>query len=178
MEIRSLLPTMLEALHELDEDAVADAVLLEAPGIGKDVDAVIAASGGDARLQRVTGARRRRALASSTLAWTASGTATLECALLGVPMVVGYRLHAVTASLARVMVRVPNVALVNLIAGREIVPELLQRNWRSTRLARATVGILESDAEMQRAGLAEVRERLGAPGASRRAAEAVAEYLA
>jgi len=93
-------------------------------------------------------------------------------------MIVGYRLHALTAALARVMVRVPHVALVNLIAGRRLAPELLQRQWRRERLVEETRELLAAAAEDQRMGLAEVRQRLGKPGASRRAAEAVAEHLA
>ena len=92
-------------------------------------------------------------------------------------MVVGYRLQPVSYAIARLMVRVPNVALVNLIAGRTVVPELLQNEWRPDNLSAVTSEMLEGGTAAQKAGLAEARSRLGSPGASRQAAEAVAEYL-
>jgi lipid-A-disaccharide synthase len=125
----------------------------------------------------VVGEQRRRALAKSALAWTASGTATLECALLDVPMIVGYRLKAISFALARLLVRVPHVALANLIAGERMAPELLQGQWNPTELARVTMAELAGGGGRQRPALAMIRERLGAPGASRAAAFAVAEYF-
>ena len=92
-------------------------------------------------------------------------------------MVVGYRLQTISYAIARLLVRVPNVALVNLIAGSTVVPELLQQDWEPGRLAGITRDLLGSDCRDQRSGLATVRERLGGPGASLRAAEAVAEHL-
>jgi len=94
-----------------------------------------------------------------------------------VPMVVGYRLQPVSYAVAKLLVRVPNVALVNLIAGRSVVPELLQREWTPDRLWATTVKMLEDGTATLREGLSEARSRLGGPGASRHAAEAVAEYL-
>jgi lipid-A-disaccharide synthase len=92
-------------------------------------------------------------------------------------MVVGYRLRPLSFAIAKRLVRVPNAALVNLIAGRTVVPELLQRDWNPGELAAITVDLMSGGIEVQRAGLADVRARLGPPGASRHAAEAVAEYL-
>ena len=92
-------------------------------------------------------------------------------------MVVGYRLQPVSYAIAKLLVRVPNVALVNLIAGRTVVPELLQKAWNPDRLSAVTSKLLEDGTTTLRAGLAEARSRLGSPGASRKAAEAVAEYL-
>jgi lipid-A-disaccharide synthase len=92
-------------------------------------------------------------------------------------MIVGYRLQPLSYAIAKLLVRVPNVALVNLIAGRTLAPELLQKAWNPDRLAAETLGLLDKGGAAQRTGLTEVRERLGGPGASRRAAEAVAEYL-
>ncbi|MCK5376959.1 MAG: lipid-A-disaccharide synthase [Acidobacteria bacterium] len=177
MEVRQLLPVMLRALERMPVEQVNDAVLVEAPGMAQAIDTVLDQCGSDRRMRRITGESRRRELAASSLAWTASGTATLECALLGVPMVVGYRLQALSFAIARLLVRVPNAALVNLIAGSTIAPELLQKAWEPQRLASISTVLLADGAELQRAKLVEVRERLGSPGASRRAAEAVAEHL-
>lgn len=178
MEVRQLLPAMLGALRRLPSDEVAEAVLIEAPGMAGFVSEVAERHGWDPRLRRIAGDRRRHELAASELAWAASGTATLECALLDVPMVVGYRLRGLSYALARLLVRVPHVALVNLIAGQRLAPELLQAQWRPEVLAEVTGRLTGSGREVQRAGLTVVRQRLGAPGASRRAAEAVTEYLA
>jgi lipid-A-disaccharide synthase len=177
MEVRQLLPVMLETLQKTPASIIREVVLVEAPGVSDIVGAAILECGSDSRLRRVRGEERRHELARSEVAWTASGTATLECTLLDVPMVVGYRLQPVSYALAKLLVKVPNVALVNLIANRTIVPELLQTAWRSDQLRAATAMLLEGGAQPQRAGLAEARARLGGPGASRRAAEAIAEYL-
>jgi lipid-A-disaccharide synthase len=177
MEVRQLLPVMLDSLRRLTPSMVGEAVLIEAPGMADEVETILADHGGDPRLLRVSGEERRRELARSEVAWTASGTATLECTLLDVPMVVGYRLQPVSFALAKLLVRVPNVALVNLIAGRTVVPELLQKAWNPDRLSAVTSKVLEDGTTAQRAGLAEARAQLGSPGASRQAAEAVAEYL-
>ena len=80
-------------------------------------------------------------------------------------------------ALARLLVRVPHVALVNLIANRRVAPELLQARWNPDELAAATRKLLDGEAEGQREALAEVRRRLGGPGASSRAADAVEEHL-
>lgn len=177
MEVRQLLPVMMETIQMMPPAQVKAAVLVEAPGMESEIDRILATCAVDSRLRRVRGEGRRSELARCELAWTASGTATLECALLDVPMVVGYRLQPITYALARLLVRVPNVALVNLIAGRTVVPELLQKVWCPERLAAVTSEIFGSDAADQKKGLAEARALLGRPGASRQAAEAIGEYF-
>jgi lipid-A-disaccharide synthase len=177
MEVRQLLPVMLASLRRMAPARVGEAVLVEAPGMAAEVEAIVDEHGGDSRLRRVAGEDRRRELGNSEIAWTASGTATLECTLLDVPMVVGYRLQALSYAVAKLLVRVPNVALVNLIAGRSLVPELLQKEWNPDRLSAVTTKLIEEGTATLREGLSEARTRLGRPGASRQAAEAVAEYL-
>ena len=176
MEIRNLLPTMIRTVDRLDGGVASEAVLVQAPGVGEIVDEVFAEVAGGDRIRRVSGPDRRRELASSALAWTASGTATLECALLDVPMIVGYRLQPLSYAVAKLLVRVPHVALVNLIAEERIVPELIQREWSSENLETASRRLLDGGFAEQLCSLERVRERLGAPGASRRAAEAVLEH--
>ncbi len=178
MEIHQLLPVMIDALRALSAELVREAVLVEAPGVAGVVDGVLEACPGDSRLRRVRGDLRRRELAQASLAWTASGTATLECALLDVPMIVGYRLRPFSFALAKLLVRVPHVALVNLIAEEAVVPELLQGRWTPGVLARESERLLLGAGAEQRRGLTTVRRRLGGQGASRSAAEAVAEHLA
>jgi lipid-A-disaccharide synthase len=117
-------------------------------------------------------------LAACTAAIVASGTATVEAALLGAPMVVVYRLSALTYALGRRFVTVPHFAMVNLIAGRRIVPEVIQHEFTPERVAAEVVSLLEGPRRVaMQADLAEVRSRLGARGGSRRAAEAVLPFL-
>jgi lipid-A-disaccharide synthase len=104
----------------------------------------------------------------------ASGTATLEAALAGLPMVVAYRLNPVTYLLARLLVRVGHIALPNLILGREVVPELVQGRCTGEAIAEALRRYLEDrDASARaRSALRDLRDRLGSPGVFDRAAAA------
>jgi len=114
-------------------------------------------------------------LASGTVSVVASGTATVEAALLGAPMIVVYRLAPLTYLLGRRLVKVPHFAMANLIAGERVVPEVIQRELTPERVAAEVRALLDAPArrERMREGLAEVRRRLGEPGASARAAAAV-----
>lgn len=124
-------------------------------------------------------ARTDDVLQISDVAITASGTATVQSALHGRPMVVVYRLSPLSYRLARRFVHVDHVAMVNLIAGRRIVPELIQYDCTPTNIAAETIALLTNPdrADEMRRGLAEVRTKLGAPGASGRAAEAVLDLI-
>ena len=82
------------------------------------------------------------AYAAASVALTKSGTSTLELALAGVPMAVTYRVNPVSAAIARRAIRVPHVAMVNLLAGREVVPELLQADCRADRLETIVLELL------------------------------------
>jgi lipid-A-disaccharide synthase len=119
------------------------------------------------------------ALGAADVSIVSSGTATVEAALLDAPMIVVYRLAPLTAAIARWLVRTPRFAMVNLIAGKQIVPELVQKDFSPARLASEALRLLDSPearAEMRR-GLAEVREKLGPPGAVERAADLIAGML-
>lgn len=114
-----------------------------------------------------------KVLAASDAAIAKSGTTTLEAAIAGVPMVVAYRLNAFTHRLVRRMLTIRWASLVNLIADREVVPELLQERLDPSALADALAPLLDPshpDRIAQLEGLAEVRRRLGEAGASRRVA--------
>jgi lipid-A-disaccharide synthase len=116
-------------------------------------------------------------IASSDVAITASGTATVQCALHERPMVVVYKLSPLTYRLGKPFVKVSTYAMPNLVAGRTIVPELIQDGLTPERMAEETVSFLidrQRHAETREA-LRRVREQLGRPGASARAAEAVIE---
>jgi lipid-A-disaccharide synthase len=121
--------------------------------------------------------RTHAVLSAANAAVVASGTATVEAALLGTPMVVVYRLSALTYHLGRRFVKVPHVAMVNLIAQKAIVPELIQDAFTPERVADAVLPLLGPAGDEMRQALAEVRRRLGASGASARAAEVVISIL-
>lgn len=109
----------------------------------------------------------------------ASGTATLEAALFEVPMVVVYRTSALTYLAAKVAVRVPHIAIVNLITDEAIVPEYVQHRARPSRIASELVSLLrnqERNTTMQQQ-LRSLKEQLGPPGAIERAAQVVLEML-
>jgi lipid-A-disaccharide synthase len=114
-------------------------------------------------------------LAASDLALTASGTATVQAAIHGCPMVIVYRLSAMTYRFGKPFVRVQTYGMANLIAGERIVPELIQDAFTPEAVAAEAIDFLTNArrAADTRQALARVRERLGGPGASRRAAEAV-----
>jgi lipid-A-disaccharide synthase len=118
-------------------------------------------------------------LASSDVALTASGTATVQTALHDTPMVIVYRLSPLTYRLGRRLVNVTSIGMVNLIAGEKIVPELVQDDFAPGEVAREAISMLTDRARAGRIreGLARVRARLGGPGASRRAAQAVMEIV-
>jgi lipid-A-disaccharide synthase len=121
------------------------------------------------------------AYAAAGAALTKSGTSTLELALAAVPMAVTYRVNPLTAAMARRLIRVKHVAMVNLLAGREIVPELLQQDCTPEKL-RAVLRTLLTDhdvAEEQRGAFASIMQSLRAPegSPSDAAAHAVLELL-
>jgi lipid-A-disaccharide synthase len=113
---------------------------------------------------------------ASDLLLATSGTATLEAALLGTPMVVCYRLSAVSERIAAVVVRVPWISLANIVLGRRVVPELYRRrDATAERLAAEALRLLDSPAalEAQRQAFQELQAELGAPGVGARAAKLV-----
>ncbi len=123
------------------------------------------------------------ALAAADLAIVSSGTATVETALLGKPMIVVYRLSPLTAWLAKPLVRTKFFSMVNLIAGRAVVPELIQDDFTPQRVADEAEKLLSATeegknrVETMRHGLKEVRRLLGPPGAVERAADEIAQLL-
>jgi lipid-A-disaccharide synthase len=169
-EIGHHLPAVLGACPLIAKQVPgAQFVMALAPGLE-------AASVAHAGVKVVQGATYD-AVAAADVAIVASGTATVETALLGTPMVVIYKFSPMTATILRRLVTTPHFAMANLIAGRKIVPELFQQECNAVRIAEEAAGILKSSekrAEIKR-GLSEVREKLGSGGAIERAADLIVE---
>jgi lipid-A-disaccharide synthase len=136
------------------------------------------ACSGDAAVEVVAGGLAD-ALAPADLAIASSGTVTLECAFFGVPTVVLYRLSWPTYLVARQIVRVPHIAMPNLLAGEAIFPELIQRAAAPDNIVRAARELLADPTRRQtiRDKLAGVVRSLGPPGATQRAADAIVRLL-
>jgi lipid-A-disaccharide synthase len=119
----------------------------------------------------------KECLTHADFAWVCSGTATLETAFFAVPMIVVYKTSAFTAFVARKVIRVPFIGLVNLVAGKQIVPELLQQDFNPENLAGKSLEYLKDANRLStmKKELEKIREILGKPGASSRAAEIILE---
>jgi len=175
-EIAHHMSTLIEACRLIQKSHAVQFILALAPGMKQSQIAQYAVP--DLRMAVVEDATYD-ALGAADVSIVSSGTATVEAALMDAPMIVIYRLAPLTAAIARWLVRTPVFAMVNLIAGRRVVPELVQKDFTPQRLASEAIRLLDSPdarAEMRR-GLAEVREKLGPPGAVERAADLIAGML-
>jgi len=114
-------------------------------------------------------------LSRNALAIVASGTASLECALVGIPQVVIYRVHPITFAVGRRLVKVKHLSIINVMAGETVVPEFLQENLDPTAVAQEALELLSNPSrrETMKKHVADVVATLGGPGASKRAAEAI-----
>jgi lipid-A-disaccharide synthase len=154
-EIARHLPVLLEAVSILAQKYQAQFLLALPEGVPKPALA---------RSVAVVQGETWDAMAHSQLTLAASGTVTVEAALLGAPMVTFYKVNSWSWRLGRPLVRVPFFSMVNLVAGREVVPELIQNELTPQSLAAAAARLLDQPAvlEAQREGLAGVRDRLQA----------------
>jgi lipid-A-disaccharide synthase len=116
-------------------------------------------------------------LSHSKLAITASGTATLECAIIGVPLIIVYKGSPLTWIFARAAVDVPYIGLVNLVAGERIAPEFIQNEATEKKIVPVMRKLLEDEKKDMRKKLDSVRRKLGEKGASRGAAKIIAELI-
>ncbi|MGH7260654.1 MAG: lipid-A-disaccharide synthase, partial [Nitrospiraceae bacterium] len=173
-EVRALLPVMLQAAAQLSQrHPGARFVMAQAPSIASEL--IAALSAGASVHVHVVRDQASEVMAVSDVLLVASGTATLQAAVVGTPMVLTYRAPWLTYWLARWLIRINWIGLANIVAGRSIVPELIQQNATAERLSREASRLLtdQQAASEMRAELRTVREALGSPGASRRAAAAV-----
>jgi len=177
-EVAHNLPPIVAACRELSTTRGAQFVLAAAPGLPDETLEPVLQSG--LEIHRVCGAPYD-VLAGADVAVVSSGTATVEAALCGAPMVVVYRVSPMTAAIARPLIRAPHFAMVNLIAGRPAVPELIQDAFTGPAVAREVARLLDSSAarETMRRDLATVETRLHGPhgDAILRAADVACEIL-
>jgi lipid-A-disaccharide synthase len=173
-EVRALLPILLDAADKLARrEPGTQFVLAQASTIQDNLlQSLLRESP-----VRVTVVKEQASevMAVSDLVLVASGTATLQAAVVGTPMVLLYRTTTLTYWLARVLIRVQWIGLVNLVAGRSVVPELIQSEATGERLYQEAVRILDDPTAYNdmKQGLKQVRTALGESGASTRAAGVV-----
>ena len=175
-ELTQILPTLATAATAIARAVPSVQFLVaRAPALGDALFAPVAAMQASGVPVGTIAGAADDVLAAADVVVTASGTATVQTALHGKPMVIVYRLSPLTAMLARRVLKVETYGMVNLVAGRKVVPELIQDGFTAEAVARETVSLLtdQGRAAEMKAALADVRARLGAPGASARAAAAV-----
>ena len=171
-ELQRILPPMLDAIKKLPPN-VQPLVVVAPSRTAEETRAMV--SENINLIQQET----REALAASDAAAIASGTATLEAALLETPMVVVYKESLINWHTLGRLITVPHFGLVNLVAGREIAKELMQDQLLGENLARELMKLLEPETNRaMRASLQAVAQKLGGHGASQRAAEEIVEFLA
>ena len=173
-ELQRILPPMIDAIEQLRT------LRPEVQSI-----VVVAPSRSVAEIREITAAnvklieeQTREALAASAAAAVASGTATLEAALLETPMVVVYKESPINWHTLGRLITVPHYGLVNLVAGKEIATELMQNMLTSENLTTKLLELLDPETNRtMRESLREVAHKLGEPGASQRAAEVIVKFL-
>jgi lipid-A-disaccharide synthase len=176
MEVHSLLPPMLDAVEILRREGIdgrrVEASIIQAPTIHHEtLDRIVREKGSDVP---IIPNDHGEAVAAADISLSSSGTATLESAVLGTPVVVMYRLSRATFVLAKRLVKLPHFSLVNIVAGRNVVPELIQDDVNGPRIA-AEVRKLVAPGTYEEvcAALADVRAKLGQPGTAARVAQEI-----
>jgi lipid-A-disaccharide synthase len=177
-EVRHHLPVLKEATAQIVQAEPAVRFLLAVADSLPPRLVETLLQGNDSPIRPVRG-QTYEIMRAADLLITASGTATLEAGLLGTPMVIIYRVSRLTWWAGRLLVDVPAIGMVNLVAGRRVVPELLQWDVTPERVARITLELLQSPEALGsiRQELQQIRGRLGEEGTSLRAAREVLKML-
>ncbi len=175
-EVNSLLPVMLKAAEQISAALPgAQFFLPKAPTL--DDELIQRHLEGSPVEIKVLDSFRYNIRAAADFALVASGTATLETGILGCPMAILYKVSALTYFLGKRLSKVPFVGLINLVAEEKIAPEFLQHECTAENASEFAIRMLSNEGELSqtRTRLAQVREKLGGPGASHRVAEVIYE---
>ncbi len=178
-EVSRLLPAMLKAARLLTEKVKPVQFLLPLAATLDEAWMRERIAGADAPEIRLVRGATYDAVAAADAAVVVSGTATLETALLGTPLIVIYKVSALSYLIGRMLISVDHIGLVNIVAGKTVAPELIQHEANPERIAAEVLAIL-SDNDRRRAirdELSRIREKLGRPGAAQRAADLALELL-
>jgi len=181
-EILKLLPIMLESAKIIGENnRDVQFILPEGESVPKDIFRNIVAQSdiiGKIGI-RVIDKQVHDTMAHSDIVLVASGTATLETACFETPMVIIYKVSFITSILARIVIKIPYIGLVNVVAGKKIVPEFLQYDAKPEKIAEYVLDLIGKKDKLEKikTDLSEVRRKLGKPGAVARAAESVMRFL-
>ena len=181
-EVRKIFPVMLEAARRMQRERPGLRFATAAPSmrVARMLEEMRSATGWTAAELPAGVGDSRRLMARAAAGMVASGTATVEAASLGMPLVIVYKVAPLTYWVGRAVVRVPFLGMVNLLAEREIAREFLQGAARPGAIAEATARLLEEGSAartQQTSDLRMVVERLGGGGAAERAAEAILAEL-
>ncbi|MDD5255621.1 MAG: lipid-A-disaccharide synthase [Candidatus Omnitrophica bacterium] len=176
-EVERILPVMLAAAELLKERFPVQAVIAKSEAVDWEIYKTLTKK--CAVETRIIEGKTYDCLGAADFAMVASGTATLETAIMGTPFVLLYKMSLLNYLLYRPQVRVPYIGMVNIAAGRKIVPEFIQFGAGPRRIAREIAGIMQNAEELARMkeDLKGLKETLGEKGAGLRAAEAILRDL-
>lgn len=172
-EVESMLPTLLEAVQQIrNRYPTLQTVLAQADSIS---DSMITYVLGTSHPVKVIKGNSNAVIAASDLLLIASGTATLQTALIGTPMIIVYRTSPLTYHIGKWLMTIPYIGLVNILADQEVVPELLQDRMTPGNISHEALEILGNPARqrLMRETFQAIRQSLGGAGASHRAAEMI-----
>lgn len=177
-EVKRVLPIMLQTLSYIEKKHPELQVILPcAPTLDREIlDTFIASSPVQVT---VTDGRTYEVMQACDAVMSASGTATLETAMMGIPMAIVYKVNPVSYAIMSRMIRIPHIGLVNIVAGKEVVKEFLQKSAKPPRIAAEIIRLIDDDiyADSMRQELKIVRKKMGEGGASKNVARLIAQQL-
>lgn len=176
-EIENILPVMLKSSKLIAKQINSQFVIAKPPGLNRDMYERII---GECGLKlKIAEAKTYDCLGASDFALVASGTATLETAIMQIPFCVVYKMGMLNYLLYRPQVKLPYIGMVNIVAGKRIIPEFIQFQATPGRIANETIRILRSPSEINRIknDLEQVKSSLGDKGAGLRAARIILDFL-
>ncbi len=181
MEIENIFPVMLEAACEILRKRPETRFLIPCASdhLKSSIEAMVQSSSLNRAFVSIVDGQSMEVARSCDLAVVASGTATLETALMNTPMLIVYKVNSLTYMIARLFVRLPYVGLVNVLAGKQIAPEFLQHRARGSLIAKEALSLLADKERLSamKKEFEKLRQILGPAGASERAAHVIVEWL-